>query len=207
MNIVRLFYKTNITFVIENDHTAGVPLNTPISIIANALVRERQRAGLSLAEVARRAGIAKSTLSQLEAGNGNPGIETLWSLCVTLNIPFSRLMEPEARRMQVIRRGEGPTVTADLADYQAVLLATCPPGARRDIYLLQVQPGSDRCSQPHSPNTIEHIIVAKGRALVGPVDSPVELEVGDYITYPGDEPHIFRALEADTLALLVMEHM
>lgn len=207
MNIVRLFYKTNITFVIENDHTAGVPLNTPISIIANALVRERQRAGLSLAEVARRAGIAKSTLSQLEAGNGNPGIETLWSLCVTLNIPFSRLMEPEARRMQVIRRGEGPTVTADLADYQAVLLATCPPGARRDIYLLQVQPGSDRCSQPHSPNTIEHIIVAKGRVLVGPVDSPVELEVGDYITYPGDEPHIFRALEADTLALLVMEHM
>jgi len=207
MNIARLFYKMNVTFVIKNDHTAGAPLNTPISIIANALVRERQRAGLSLAEVARRAGIAKSTLSQLEAGNGNPGIETLWSLCVTLNIPFSRLMEPEARRMQVIRRGEGPTVTADLADYQAVLLATCPPGARRDIYLLQVQPGSDRCSQPHSPNTIEHIIVAKGRALVGPVNSPVELEVGDYITYPGDEPHIFRALEADTLALLVMEHI
>ncbi len=207
MNTGRSIYKSNITFVIKNDQENGVHLNTPISIIANALVRERQRAGLSLAEVARRAGIAKSTLSQLEAGNGNPGIETLWSLCVALNIPFSRLMEPEARRMQVIRRGEGPTVTADLADYQAVLLATCPPGARRDLYLLQVQPGSDRCSQPHSPNTNEHIIVAKGRALVGPVDSPVELNVGDYITYPGDEPHIFRALEADTLALLVMEHL
>lgn len=181
-------------------------MNTPISIIASALVRERQRSGLSLAEVARRAGIAKSTLSQLEAGSGNPGIETLWALCVTLNIPFSRLMEPDTRRLQVIRRGEGPTVTADLADYQAVLLAACPPGARRDLYLLEVQPGSDRLSQPHSPNTIEHIIVAKGRALVGPVDAPEELTVGDYITYPGDELHIFRALEADTLALLVMEH-
>lgn len=179
---------------------------TPISIIANALVRERQRAGLSLAEVARRAGIAKSTLSQLEAGNGNPGIETLWSLCVTLNIPFSRLLEPDARRLQVIRRGEGLSVTADLADYQAVLLASCPPGVRRDIYLLEVQPGSERISQPHIPNTIEHIIIAKGRALVGPVESAVELDVGDYITYPGDELHIFRALEADTLALLVIEH-
>jgi quercetin dioxygenase-like cupin family protein len=30
--------------------------------------------------------------------------------------------------------------------------------------------------------------------------------VGDYITYPGDELHIFRALEADTMALLVIEH-
>jgi len=190
----------------KHPSSAGASLNTPISIIASALVRERQRSGLSLAEVARRAGIAKSTLSQLEAGSGNPGIETLWALCVTLNIPFSRLMEPDTRRLQVIRRGEGPTVTADLADYQAVLLAACPPGARRDLYLLEVQPGSDRLSQPHSPNTIEHIIVAKGRALVGPVDAPEELTVGDYITYPGDELHIFRALEADTLALLVMEH-
>jgi len=179
---------------------------TPITIIANSLVRERQRAGLSLAEVARRAGIAKSTLSQLEAGNGNHGIKTLWTLCLALNIPFARLMEPEEKRMQIIRRGEGPTVTAELADYQAVLLATCPPGARRDIYLLNTQPGSERSSQPHSPGTIEHLIVTQGRALVGPKTSPVELYPGDYICYAGDEEHIFRALEPDTLAVLVMEH-
>lgn len=47
-------------------------MTQPISVIARSLVRERQRTGLSLAEIARRAGIAKSTLSQLEAGNGNP---------------------------------------------------------------------------------------------------------------------------------------
>lgn len=43
-------------------------MSQPIEIIAKGLTRERQRAGLSLAEVARRAGVAKSTLSQLEAG-------------------------------------------------------------------------------------------------------------------------------------------
>lgn len=47
-------------------------MTQPISVIAKSLVRERARTGLSLAEVARRAGIAKSTLSQLESGNGNP---------------------------------------------------------------------------------------------------------------------------------------
>lgn len=47
-------------------------MTQPISMIAKSPVRERQRTGLSLAEIARRAGIAKSTLSQLEAGNGNP---------------------------------------------------------------------------------------------------------------------------------------
>ena len=67
-------------------------MTQPITVIAQSLVRERTRAGLSLAEVARRAGIAKSTLSQLEAGNGNPSLETLWALCVALDIPFARLM-------------------------------------------------------------------------------------------------------------------
>ena len=56
-------------------------MTQPISVIAKSLVRERLRTGLSLAEIARRAGIAKSTLSQLESGNGNPSLETLWSLC------------------------------------------------------------------------------------------------------------------------------
>jgi transcriptional regulator with XRE-family HTH domain len=65
----------------------------PIEIVAKSLQRERQKAGLSLAEVARRAGIAKSTLSQLEAGQGNPSLETLWALCVALDIPFAKLME------------------------------------------------------------------------------------------------------------------
>ena len=49
----------------------------PQEVIAAALRRERHRSGLSLTEVARRAGIAKSTLSQLESGTGNPSIETV----------------------------------------------------------------------------------------------------------------------------------
>lgn len=70
---------------------------------ANQRYRQKSGAGagatgLSLAEVARRAGIAKSTLSQLESGNGNPSLETLWSLCVALDIPFAVLLEPQVNK-------------------------------------------------------------------------------------------------------------
>lgn len=101
-------------------------MTQPISVIAKSLVRERLRTGLSLAEIARRAGIAKSTLSQLESGNGNPSLETLWSLCVALDIPFARLLEPQQPTTQVIRRGEGTKVVAGQANYEAILLAACP---------------------------------------------------------------------------------
>lgn len=180
-------------------------MTQPIRVIAQSLVRERERAGLSQSEVARRAGIAKSTLSQLEAGHGNPSLETLWSLCVALNIPFAQLLEHQQAPTRVLRCGEGTRITAEHSNYLAILLANCPPGARRDIYQLVVQPGADRLSPPHPPGSVEHMIITRGRALLGLTESPEELGPGDYICYPADREHLFRALEPDTMAIMVSE--
>jgi transcriptional regulator with XRE-family HTH domain len=174
-------------------------------VIAASLRRERSRAGLSLTELAKRAGIAKSTLSQLESGTGNPSVETLWALSVTLEIQFADLLEPPRPKVQVIRAGEGPAIQSERADYSATLVASCPPNARRDIYRLVVAPGPGRESQPHMPGTVEHVVLSTGRALIGPLGEPVELTPGDYMSYPGDHPHLFQALEPNTTAVLVSE--
>ncbi|QQN78017.1 helix-turn-helix transcriptional regulator [Streptomyces sp. XC 2026] len=178
-----------------------------IGTIAASIRRERNRTGLSLTEVARRAGIAKSTLSQLENGTGNPSVETLWALGVALGVPFSHLVDPPRPVTRVIRAGEGPATRSEHADYTAVVLATCPPGARRDIYRILIEPGEPRISEPHMPGTVEHAVLATGHALIGPADAPEELHPGDYISYPGDAPHTFRALAPDTSAVMVMEHI
>lgn len=178
----------------------------PLAAIAASLQRERRRAGLSLAETARRAGIAKSTLSQLESASGNPSVETLWALSVTLDVPFAQLVDPPRPRVQVIRAGEGPAFVAERSDYVATLLASCPPHARRDIFVVAAQPGSARESEPHTTGLVEHVVLCAGRALVGLTDDPVELAPGDYVSYPGDMPHVFSALEPDTFAVLLSEH-
>jgi transcriptional regulator with XRE-family HTH domain len=178
----------------------------PLELIAASLRRERHRAGLSLTEVARRAGIAKSTLSQLESGTGNPSLETLWAICVALDAPFSRLLDPPRPPILLIRADEGPTVSAAEADYQATLLAACQPGARRDVYRIQAEPGHARASEPHMPGVVEHVVIGAGRALVGVAGQPTELGPGDYLRYPGDVPHVFEALEPRTRAVLVSEH-
>lgn len=159
-----------------------------------------------MAELARRAGIAKSTLSQLEAGIGNPALETLWALAMALAVPISQLIEQPRQRLQVIRANEGPTASAGQADYAVTLLANCPAGARRDIYRLRVQPGNPRRSNPHLPDTLEHVILCSGSALVGPLTQPVQLEAGDYMCYSADGPHTFEALVADTTAVMLIEH-
>lgn len=62
-----------------------MPLSsTPIGILAVAVKRER--IGISASELAKRAGIAKSTLSQLESGSGNPSLEMLWAMALDVQI-------------------------------------------------------------------------------------------------------------------------
>jgi transcriptional regulator with XRE-family HTH domain len=177
------------------------------ALITASIRRERQHAGLSLTELARQAGIAKSTLSQLESGAGNPSVETLWALAVALGVPFSRLVDPPRPAVRVIRAGEGPVTYSERASYAATLLASCPPNARRDIYRIQAQPGEPRISEPHVPGTVEHLVLSTGRALAGPTGEPVELRPGDYVAYPGDVPHIFNGLEPDTTGVIVSEHI
>ncbi|WCN11339.1 helix-turn-helix domain-containing protein [Marinomonas mediterranea] len=175
-------------------------------LISRSLQRERTKKGYSINELSKLAKVAKSTLSQIEAGSGNPSIETVWALSTALNVPFSALMAPHEPEVQVIRNGEGLAIQSDQADYKAVLLSSCPPSARRDLYLTTVQPGEVRHSKPHSDGVREHVVIAQGRAMVGLVDDPVELLQGDYICYPGDQAHVFEALEPDTMAIFLTEH-
>ncbi|WP_405517778.1 helix-turn-helix domain-containing protein [Streptomyces canus] len=185
----------------------SLPPRLPLDWIAASLRRERTRAGISLSELAKRAGIAKSTLSQLEAASGNPSVETLWALGVALGVPFSALVEPPAPSVRVIRAGQGPTVASERAEFAATLLSASPPGARRDIYHLRAEPGAIRESEPHIPGSVEHLIVATGRVKAGPVGEEVELEPGDYMTYRGDVAHSYEALTPGTTFVLVMQHM
>jgi transcriptional regulator with XRE-family HTH domain len=179
---------------------------SPNALIAAALRRERKRAGLSLTELARRAGIAKSTLSQLESGTGNPSVETLWSLGVALGLPFSQLLAGPAPHVQVIRAGEGPRLRSEQADFTGTLLSAGSRHARRDVYVIELGQGAIRHAEAHTQGSIEHLVVAAGKLRAGPEDSPVELGPGDYAAFAGDIPHRYEGLASGTWAVLVMEH-
>lgn len=182
-------------------------METPLTAIARSLRRERERVGLSLTELARRAGIAKSTLSQLESGTGNPSVETLWALGVALGVPFSRLVDPPATPVRVVRAGSAPRIQSEHSHFSGTLLAAGLPHARRDVYLIEIEPGSPRQADRHIPGSVEHLIVSAGRMRAGPAESAIELGPGDYASFPGDVDHVYEALEPGTWAVLVMEHI
>jgi len=97
---------------------------TPTAIIAAAIRRERELAQISLSALAAKAGLAKSTLSQLEGGKGNPNVETLWALATALGIPFSSLFEAASSRP----RGADPRGGRGQHRLKPIGFHRCPAG-------------------------------------------------------------------------------
>lgn len=186
--------------------TVDAPEGPPLRAIADAVRRERTRRELSLGELARRAGLSKSTLSQVESGAGNPSVETLWALAVALGVPFARLVETPAQPVRVVRFGHAAPLTSESAPFTSALLSACPPGARRDLHLVTGEPGAAREAHAHIPGTVEHMLVTAGRWVAGPEGEQVELGPGDYACFPGDRPHTYTALVEGSAAMLVMEY-
>ncbi len=180
-------------------------MSAPHQMIAAAIQRERSRAGKSLSGLAAQAGIAKSTLSQLEAGNGNPSVETLWALAAALDVPLSLLFETEAPATRLIRASEGEVLESEQSDFAAVLLSRSPPNVRRDVYRVVMQPGETRRAAPHPRGTVEHMLVCSGQMRAGLEGREELLWPGDYYSFPGDHPHSYEATRSGTVFLMVME--
>jgi transcriptional regulator with XRE-family HTH domain len=185
-----------------------VPSDDPAEVRARVArsVRElRGRTGRSLADVAAEAGIGKSTLHAIEAGEANPGIETLWALARALGVPFGSLLDPPAPAVRVVRAGEGPRVDSERRDLHARLLAATAHQARVELYSMDLEPGGEGDAAGHTTGTVEHVFVVEGRLRVGPTESPVELGPGDLVSFPADGEHVYEAL-APTRAVLLIEY-
>lgn len=72
-------------------------------ITGQVIGRLRVQAGLSQAELAAQAGLARSHLSMIENGTKNPNVDTLWRIAAALHLPLSELfrqVEAEHRRAE-----------------------------------------------------------------------------------------------------------
>ena len=192
----------------ELDHGEGAAaLRARVAATVHEL---RTRAGRSLADVAAAAGIGKSTLHAIEAGDANPGIETLWALARALGVPFGALLEPPVPPVRVVRGDEAPRLRSERYNLEARVLLTTNHLARVELSVLELEPGDPAAepgnADPHSDGTVEHVLVTSGRLRVGPVGGLVELEEGDLASFPGDVTHRYEALTPGARAVLLIEY-
>lgn len=158
-----------------------------------AIRRLREAAALSLSELARRSGVGKATLSQLEAGERNPTLDTLYAITTALQVPLGAVLE--ASGQQYIG---GTAVDAVLLDRHHTASRVA------ETYRLAVRPVRQQ-SAGHLTGTAETLVVVDGRLRTGPITHPIELEAGQSATFRADTPHLYQGIGSSTaICLLVM---
>ncbi len=167
--------------------------------MAKTLNLKHLRNDMSVLELSRRSNVARNTIAALEAGEGNPTLDTLYALADALGVPLSALLEPPPTGPHVVRAGEGAHVAGAALDAN---LLERRPGC--EIYAIRFHPGAARHAQPHPFGVEEHLHIHRGRVRVGPVDAPVELGPGDYARFSGAVPHIYEALGGEAAGTLVI---
>lgn len=151
--------------------------------VGERLRRLREAAGVSLSELARRAGVGKATLSGLENGTRNPTLETLWSVTAALGVPITALL---ADRSSATFRGTA--VEASL------LQVFDDDTVTYELYRMVIPPGPAQLSPPHHAGVTEHLTVFSGVLLAGPADAPLTAHPGEHISWRSDVPHVYAAL-------------
>jgi transcriptional regulator with XRE-family HTH domain len=184
----------------------GARSATVVSTVGDNIRRLRARAGMSLRELAANAGVSTSTLSGIEAGSGNPGVETLVNIGGALGVPFSDLVMPHEPDVQVQRAGEGPVVEAAGADFTSRLLLAERSRSVTEVYDVTMEPGDVYRAEPHLPGVTESVIVVAGHMRLGPLDATVELGPGDRATFAADQVHTYEALAEGTRMVMVLSY-
>lgn len=177
------------------------PLAARIAANLRTLRTERD---LSIVTLAKRSGIARATLTKLEAGQGNPTIDTLYALADALGVALGDVIgEPNpAARTLVLRAGAGTRVSGAVS---ARLVDRVHGHRLAEIYEVSFATRR-RTADPHPSGVIESLVLTDGRLRIGPVSDPVELGPGDYIRFPGDVPHLYEAIGEPASGILVMSH-
>jgi transcriptional regulator with XRE-family HTH domain len=155
----------------------------------------RERRGLSLSELARRAAVGKATLSGLESGTRNPTLDTLHAVAAALDLPLTALLGPP------------PGAVHGVAVEMRLLRVFDDGPVTYELYRMRIPAGLAQRSPAHHAGVTEHATVFAGVLETGPVDAPRRAGPGEHVEWAADVPHGYAARgPADVLASLLIRY-
>jgi XRE family transcriptional regulator, regulator of sulfur utilization len=171
------------------------PLDQLTVQIARSIRAHRQSRRLTVAALATKAGLSKSSLTTIESGLGNPSVETLWRLAAAMDVSLGAIIDQEEPPPTRIIRASDPVQIVSPSGMTARLILGEGRNHRTEVYEATLPAGADYRSEPHAAGTEELVICVEGRMVTGSQLNEVELARGDALWFPADLPHRYHAVE------------
>ena len=150
----------------------------------------RNKSGMSLRELAKRAGLTASMLSQIERNLVNPSINTLKVIAAALEIPMYKFfMGGGADKNLVVRRDARITLGRPEAEDIVYELLTANVSGSIEFCMMHIpaKNGSHNVESIHKGEEVAY--VAQGKITVYINGAAYELEMGDSVLIPPGSVH------------------
>src|SRR5262245_20155675 len=143
----------------------------------------------TLREIAERADLSESFLSQVERGRASASIASLRRIADALGVSMADLFEPEGLPgPQVLKRDERPALSFGVLGRK--LLLTPRPLGHLEVFAGELEVGGSTGEQPYAHGDSEELfVVISGRVELELDGELHELEHGDSIVYRSSTPH------------------
>ncbi|BHH82040.1 helix-turn-helix domain-containing protein [Desulforhopalus sp. 52FAK] len=163
-------------------------------------VRERKK--LTLKDVALRAGVSESLISQIERNKVSPSIDTLLLIADVLDIDYEYLFNDyrQKRKVAIIRKDDRASITSP----KMIIQQLSVPGDGTtehaiDAFSLQIAAGGEKGDREYGHAGWEFGVILKGEAELIYGNESYALSEGDSISFPSDSPHLFKNSGETTL--------
>lgn len=166
----------------------------------------RKNRGASLDQIAELTGVSKAMLGQIERGDSNPTVSTLWKIARGLQISFSSLIQEEDSNITVVKLESITPVTESNGDYRVYSIFPFDPRKKFEIFTVEVEPGCTHISEKHNEGLEEHITVMSGELELNIGEEHFVLSTGDSIRFLANKIHSYKNYGTELTSFQLVMH-
>jgi XRE family transcriptional regulator, regulator of sulfur utilization len=161
-------------------------------VIAENLKRLREERKLSLDNVAKLSGVSKSMLGQIERGEVNPTVSTVWKISNGLKISFTQLMSRPEADIEVVDKSDIQPLLEDNGKFRNYPVFPFDNERRFEMYSLEIDGGGHLDADAHPQGTQEFITVFAGDVTINVNNDSFVVTTGNSIHFKADSPHGYK---------------
>ena len=166
--------------------------------LARNLVSLRHTRSLTQDALAKAASVPRSTIANLESGDGNPSLVVLVKVAAALGVPIDELLASPRAMVRRWRASEVATRTRGRGVTIRELVPEPVPDEMMEV--MEFEPAALMGGTPHLPGTREFFTCLDGRVNLMVAGTRYELAEGDVLAFPGNQPHSYHNADAHASA-------
>lgn len=171
------------------------------SIVAVNIKRLREENKLSMEELAKLSGVSKSMIAQIERGEGNPTLSTLWKISNGMKVPFDALTVRPKSPHEIVKISEVQPLLEDGGKVRNYSLFPDSENRRFAVYYLELEEGSYWQSEAHLRGTTEFITIFSGTVEIEADGKCFHIKKSESIRFKADTVHSYRNIGKETVIM------